>query len=456
MHKPSSRTTPESGLHEGAALRISVIGCGYLGAVHAACLASLGHEVVGIDVDAERIGLLEGGTAPFHEPGFDHLLAETARSGRVGWTTDIAEAAGCSVHFLCVGTPQLDGSGGADLRFVHEAFDALRAHLSPGDLVVGKSTVPVGTAAELAERLHRGGSGAGLAWNPEFLREGCAVQDTLRPDRLVYGVADGDYRSAQVLDVVYADLLQAGVPRIVTNLETAELVKVASNAFLATKISFINAMAALCDASGADVLALSDAMGRDPRIGNGSLAPGLGFGGSCLGKDIRALHHRAQELGVGQELGLLRHVDRINEGRRELAGDLAREACGGDVDGRRVAVLGAAFKPGSDDVRDSPALAVAEMLHDEGALVTVTDPKALDNARKQSPQLHYAEDVDAAALDADVLLLLTDWPEYKALDPLGLTGIVRQRSVVDTRHSLDADAWRAAGWDYVAPGRPHA
>jgi UDPglucose 6-dehydrogenase len=439
-----------------ASLRISVIGCGYLGAVHAACLASLGHEVVGIDVDAERVGVLARGTAPFHEPGFDEVLSEATRSGNVRWTTDIAAAETCSIHFVCVGTPQLEDSGGADLRFVHEAFDSLRAHLSPGDLVVGKSTVPVGTAAGLAEQLSRDGCGATLAWNPEFLREGCAVQDTLRPDRLVYGVAAGDDRSSHILDDVYSDVLTAGVPRIVTNLETAELVKVASNAFLATKISFINAMAALCDASGADVLALSDAMGRDPRIGSGSLAPGLGFGGSCLGKDVRALHHRAEQLGVAESLGLLRDVDRINQGRRELAAELTRQACGGDVDGRRVAILGAAFKPGSDDVRDSPALAVAQTLHAEGAVVTVTDPKALDNARKQCPQLLFADDVESAALDADALVLLTDWPEYSGLEPSTLAQTVRQRSVVDTRHSLDAQAWRAAGWNYVAPGRPHA
>ncbi len=456
MHRPSSGTAPTGVTRAGAGLRISVVGCGYLGAVHAVCLASLGHEVVGIDVDAERIGLLARGTAPFHEPGFDEVLREATGSGRVGWTTDIAAAATCSVHFLCVGTPQLDASGGADLRFVHQAFDSLRPHLSPGDLVVGKSTVPVGTAGELAERLSREACGAGLAWNPEFLREGCAVQDTVRPDRLVYGVCEGDERSARILDVVYADLLAAGVPRIVSNLETAELVKVASNAFLATKISFINAMATLCDATGADVVALSDAMARDPRIGSGSLAAGLGFGGSCLGKDIRALYHRAEELGVADSLGLLRDVDRINQGCRELAAELARQACGGDLDGRRVAVLGAAFKPGSDDVRDSPALAVAQMLHAEGAVVTVTDPKALDNARKQCPQLVYADDAEAAALDADVLLLLTDWPEYSLLDPTVLARTVRRKTVVDTRHSLDAPAWRAAGWNYVAPGRPHA
>jgi len=439
-----------------AGLRISVIGCGYLGAVHAACLATLGHDVVGIDVDEERIGLLARGTTPFHEPRFDEVLTTATATGKITWTSDISAAAGCSVHFLCVGTPQLDDSGGADLHFVYEAFQALMPHLQPGSLVVGKSTVPVGTAAELAAQLSRHPCEAAVAWNPEFLREGCAVQDTLRPDRLVYGVADGDEESARVLDRVYAELLHAGVPRIITNLETAELVKVASNAFLATKISFINAMAALCDASGADVVALADAMGRDARIGSGSLAPGLGFGGSCLGKDIRALHHRAAELGVADSFTLLRAVDRINQGRRELARDLTRRACGGDLDGRRVAVLGAAFKPGSDDVRDSPALAVAEMLRSDGAVVSVTDPKALDNARKQCPQLTFAEDVRGAALDADVLLVLTDWPHYSALDPFEIGTSVRRKAVVDTRHALDVEAWRSAGWDYVAPGRPHA
>ncbi len=441
-------------------MRISVIGCGYLGAVHAASMASLGHDVVGIDVDADKIARLAGGTAPFYEPGLPELLAEVSATGRLRFTTDAAEAAGARVHFLCVGTPQKHGEFRADLSYVEAAFEALRPHLSPGDVVAGKSTVPVGTAEDLAARL--AGTGATLVWNPEFLREGFAVQDTLHPDRLVYGLptdddgvpTDAGDAAHALLDEVYAAPLAEGTPLVVTDYATAQLVKVAANSFLATKISFINAMAELCEATGADVTRLADAIGYDARIGRRFLNAGLGFGGGCLPKDIRAFMARAGELGVDQALSFLREVDSINMRRRVRMVDLAREVCAGSIVGKRVAVLGAAFKPDSDDIRDSPALSVAAQMQLQGAHVTVTDPQALENARIKWPDLKYATTALEAVQDADVLVLATEWDEYRNLDPEEVGAVVARRAVVDGRNVLDPRAWRAAGFTYRALGRP--
>lgn len=437
-------------------MRISVFGCGYLGAVHAACMARLGHEVVGIDVVAEQVAALGRGAAPFFEPGLPELLEEGLASGHLSFTTDASEAAPATVHFICVGTPQKAGENAADLRFVRAAIEDLLPVLKPGDVVVGKSTVPVGTAEELAERIRAVQPGAELVWNPEFLREGHAVQDTLTPDRFVYGFADSPAgrEAAKTLDQVYAVALAAGTPKIEADLATAQLVKVAANSFLATKISFINAMAELCDATGADVTLLADAIGHDARIGRRFLNAGVGFGGGCLPKDIRAFMARAGELGVDQALSFLREVDAINMRRRVRMVDMAREACGGSVVGRRVAVLGAAFKPDSDDIRDSPALSVAAQLQLQGARVTVTDPQALDNARKKWPDLVYADTVEEAVIGSEVILLLTEWPQYVALDPATLDELVALRRIIDGRNCLDPAVWRAAGWTYRAVGRP--
>jgi UDPglucose 6-dehydrogenase len=441
-------------------MQVSVIGCGYLGAVHAASMAKLGHTVVGIDVDAAKIELLASGTAPFYEPGLPELLAETQATGRLTFTTDMAGAAGSRVHFLCVGTPQKHGEFRADLTYVDSAFEALLPHVRPGDLVVGKSTVPVGTAEALAERLQ--GTGATLVWNPEFLREGFAVKDTLHPDRLVYGLPtdeDGEptaegVAAREVLDEVYAAPLGDHTPLVVTDFATAQLVKVAANSFLATKISFINAMAELAEATGADVTRLADAIGYDDRIGRKFLNAGLGFGGGCLPKDIRAFMARAGELGVDQALSFLREVDAINMRRRVRMVDLAREVCDGSIVGRRIAVLGAAFKPDSDDVRDSPALSVAAQMQLQGAHVVVTDPQAVDNARAAFPGLAFAPTVEEAVAGADVVLLATEWPEYRELDPEQLGARVATRRILDGRNVLDPARWRAAGWTYRALGRP--
>ncbi|MTD12738.1 nucleotide sugar dehydrogenase [Nakamurella sp. YIM 132087] len=435
---------------------LSVIGCGYLGAVHAACMAKLGHDVVGIDVDEAKIASLQAGRAPFFEPGFPELLAESLATGRLSFTTDMAPAQGRSVHFVCVGTPQRAGEFAADLRYVDASVDSLAPFLSPGDLVVGKSTVPVGTAARLTEVVQAVQPEANLAWNPEFLREGFAVKDTLTPDRLVYGLpagAAGD-RAKQQLDEVYATPLSTGTPLVTADLATAELVKAAANSFLATKISFINAMAEVCEATGADVTLLADAIGHDPRIGRRFLNAGLGFGGGCLPKDIRAFMARAGELGADQALTFLREIDAINMRRRVRMVDLAREVCGGSIVGARIAVLGAAFKPDSDDIRDSPALNVSAQMQLQGATVVVTDPEAVTNARKQWPGLRFADTVDEAAAGADLVLLLTEWREYVEIDPTELGRIVGEKRMLDGRNALQPSVWRSAGWTYRALGRP--
>lgn len=437
-------------------MRITVTGTGYLGATHAAAMAELGFEVLGVDVDAAKVAGLAEGKTPFYEPGLEPLLRTQLDAGRLRFTTDPAEAAAFGdVHFLCVGTPQRHGEYAADLRQVDGALEALARHLDRPALIVGKSTVPVGTAARLAEtarRLAPAGDAVELAWNPEFLREGFAVQDTLRPDRIVLGVTSE--RAEQTLREVYRTALDAGTPCIVTDLATAELVKVAANSFLATKISFINAMAEVCEAVGADVTVLADAIGHDARIGRRFLNAGLGFGGGCLPKDIRAFMARAGELGVDQAVTFLREIDAINMRRRQHVVSRTRQAVGGDLLGRRVGVLGAAFKPDSDDVRDSPALNVAGQVQLQGAQVTVYDPKAMDNARRLFPTLSYAASATEACENADVVLLLTEWPEFVELDPEVLGEVVAARQVVDARNVLDPQRWRAAGWAYTGMGRP--
>ena len=435
-------------------MKISVIGCGYLGAVHAACMAELGHEVIGIDVDAAKIELLAQGRPPFFEPGLPEALSSAGATGRLSFSTDIAAIRPARVHFVAVGTPQREGSNAADLRYVDAAIESLLPHLKPGDLVVGKSTVPVGTAARLAERIREVVPGASLAWNPEFLREGFAVKDTIAPDRLVYGIAEGDTTAEGLLDEVYATAISNGTPRVVTDFATAELVKVAANAFLATKISFINAMAEVAEVTGANVTELADAIGYDARIGRRFLNAGLGFGGGCLPKDIRAFMARAEELGVDQALSFLSEVDSINMRRRERMVDLAKEVVGGDVSGKRIAVLGLAFKPDSDDVRDSPALDVALRLTELGADVVAHDPEAMATAKARNPQLVVAASVDDALAGADAVLLLTEWRQYRELEPSAALSLVRVPAIVDGRNCLDAVQWRDAGWTYRALGRP--
>ena len=435
-------------------LRLTVLGTGYLGATHAAAMTELGHDVLGMDVDADKIARLSAGEVPFFEPGLEPLLRKGLESGRLRFTTSCDEVVEFGdVHFVCVGTPQRPDSYAADIRYIDAVSATLFPLLKRACLVVGKSTVPAGTADRLADDLARLAPDAELAWNPEFLREGYAVEDTLRPDRLVFGVRPGG-RGEAVLRDVYKGVIGPETPVVVTDYATAELVKVAANAFLATKISFINAMAEVCEATGADVKRLSEALSHDARIGGRFLHAGLGFGGGCLPKDIRAFMSRAEELGVEQALSFLREVDAINLRRRARMVDLARELVGGGFEGRRVGVLGAAFKPNTDDIRDSPALDVASAILAEGAYVTVYDPAAMAAARERYPQLEYSDTAIEAVRDADVVLHLTEWAEFRDMDPSVLDDVVRERRIVDGRNALDPELWRAAGWTYRALGRP--
>ncbi|MFD6104894.1 UDP-glucose dehydrogenase family protein [Nocardia salmonicida] len=440
-------------------MRCTVFGTGYLGATHAACMAELGHDVVGVDIDPGKVAKLADGVVPFYEPGLEEVLQRNLATGRLRFTTDYEEAAAhADVHFLGVGTPQKKGEYGADLKYVHAVVDTLAPMLERPAMIVGKSTVPVGTAAALGVRAREQATvDVEVAWNPEFLREGFAVQDTLRPDRLVLGLDHARERSVWVeehIREIYADLIAAEIPFLLTDLATAELVKVSANAFLATKISFINAVSEVCEATGADVTMLADALGYDARIGRRFLNAGLGFGGGCLPKDIRAFMARSGELGADHAVAFLREVDNINMRRRTKVVDMAARACGGSLLGANVAVLGAAFKPESDDVRDSPALNVAGMIQLHGAVVTVYDPKAVENSRRVFPTLNYATSVSEACDRADVVLVLTEWNEFTALTPADLDPVVRSRSIIDGRNCLDSATWRAAGWVYAGLGTP--
>lgn len=431
--------------------KLSVVGTGYLGATHAAAMSSLGFHVVGVDVDAAKIDQLKKGKVPFFEPNLEELLVQELASGRLTFTTDFAEIADCDVHFICVGTPQQKDGLAADMSYVNASVENVAQVAKSGSLIVGKSTVPVGTADRLRARVKEINSNVELAWNPEFLREGFAVEDTLRPNRLVVGVTSDT--SEEILKEVYAPLIANNVPWIRADLPTAELVKVAANSFLATKISFINAMAEICEASGGDVTVLAKAIGYDPRIGSRFLQAGIGFGGGCLPKDIRAFMARSEELGAQQSLEFLREIDSINLRARQRMIDLVRADIGMDLKGKRIAVLGAAFKPDSDDVRDSPALDIAVQISAAGADVRVHDPKAIEPARRRHPHLDYHEQIEECIKDADVILHLTEWKIYREIDPVSIKGLVRQAVIIDGRNMLDRDLWRNAGWKFRALGR---
>jgi len=433
------------------ALKISVIGTGYLGATHAACISSLGFEVVGIDTDPAKVATLQQGRVPFFEPDLEDLLAKEIATGRLTFSSSFDDIKDADVHFICVGTPQVKDGLAADLTYVNGALESIAPIIKAGSLVVGKSTVPVGTAARLRARLLELNPYADLAWNPEFLREGFAVDDTLHPNRLVVGVTND--RAEAILKEVYAKNLEEGTPWVRADLPTSELVKVAANSFLATKISFINAMAEICEAAGGDVTVLAKAIGYDPRIGSRFLQAGIGFGGGCLPKDIRAFMARAEELGAQQALEFLREIDSINLRARQRVIDLVRKDLSEDLVGKKVAVLGAAFKPDSDDVRDSPALDIAVQIHAAGANVVVHDPKATGPASKRFPALTFTEDINECVKDAEIVLHLTEWKIYRELDPAAVKGLVKRAILIDGRNMLDRSAWQAAGWHVRALGR---
>jgi UDPglucose 6-dehydrogenase len=433
------------------ALKLSVIGTGYLGATHAACMASLGFEVIGFDTESSKVDLLSKGKVPFYEPDLEELLAEQIKAKRLTFTNKVEDLSDADVHFICVGTPQVKNGNAADLTYVNSALESIAKHVKPGGLVVGKSTVPVGTATKLRKRLLELNPKADLAWNPEFLREGFAVEDTLRPNRLVIGVVTDS--AENILKEVYAVNLKENTPWVRADLPTAELVKVAANSFLATKISFINAMAEVCEAAGGDVTVLAKAIGYDPRIGSRFLQAGIGFGGGCLPKDIRAFMARAEELGASQAVEFLKEIDAINLRARQRIIELVRKDLSDDLVGKKVAVLGAAFKPDSDDVRDSPALDISAQIQAAGANVTVHDPKAISNAQKRFPGLTFAEDINSTLKDAEIVLHLTEWKIYREIDPAQIKKLVKSAIMIDGRNALDRDLWRAAGWKFRALGR---
>ena len=433
------------------ALKLSVIGTGYLGATHAACMSSLGFEVIGFDTEVSKIELLEKGQVPFYEPGLEELLAEQIKSGRLSFTTNINDLADCDVHFICVGTPQVKGGNSADLTYVNSALESIAKLVKAGGLVVGKSTVPVGTAARLRNRLIELNPKADLAWNPEFLREGFAVEDTLKPNRLVVGVVNDS--TENILKEVYASNLKENTPWVRADLPTSELVKVAANSFLATKISFINAMAEICEAADGDVTVLAKAIGYDPRIGSRFLQAGIGFGGGCLPKDIRAFMARAEELGAKQAVEFLKEIDAINLRARQRIIELVRKDLSDNLQGKKVAILGAAFKPDSDDVRDSPALDIAVQIQAAGAIVTVHDPKAIANAQKRFPVLNFSIEINDTLKDAEIVLHLTEWKIYREIDPVKVKSLVKNATMIDGRNALDRQLWRNAGWKFRALGR---
>jgi len=432
-------------------LRVSVIGTGYLGATHAACMSAMGFDVIGVDIDATKIELLSRGKVPFYEPGLEELLQQEIASGRLTFSTDFQAIKEADVHFICVGTPQSENSLAADMKFVDAALDSIAPICKPGSLVVGKSTVPVGTAARLRSKLLKINPKVDLAWNPEFLREGFAVEDTLHPNRLVVGVTTDEAENK--LKEIYAKNLSENTPWVRADLPTSELVKVAANSFLATKISFINAMAEVCEAAGGDVTVLAKAIGYDPRIGSRFLQAGIGFGGGCLPKDIRAFMARAGELGADQALEFLREIDSINLRARQRVIELVRKDLSDNLTGKKITVLGAAFKPDSDDVRDSPALDIAVQIAAAGAQVTIHDPKAIAPAKKRFPALGFAEDVEVALKGADLVLHLTEWKQYRELDPVKIKALVASPIIIDGRNALDRETWIAAGWKFRALGR---
>ena len=435
-------------------LKISVIGTGYLGTTHAVCMSSLGFEVIGIDTDPAKIASLASGTIPFYEPGLAELLQSELKTGRLSFSTDFNAIKECDVHFICVGTPQVKDGLAADLTYIYDSLAAIAPVIKDGSLVVGKSTVPVGTAAKMRELLLKINPNTDLAWNPEFLREGFAVEDTLNPTRLVVGVTND--RAEGILREVYEKNLASETPWIVADLPTSELVKVSANAFLATKISFINAMAEICEAAGGDVTVLAKAIGYDPRIGSRFLQAGIGFGGGCLPKDIRAFMARSEELGAKQALEFLREIDSINMRARSRMIDLVLKDLSEDLRGKKIAILGASFKPDSDDVRDSPALDIAVQIQAAGATVIVHDPKAIANARNRFPALGFTESIEECVTGADLVLHLTEWKIYREIDPAELIKFVAQPKVIDGRNALDRDKWRSAGWNFRALGRSNA
>lgn len=433
-------------------LKLTIIGLGYLGATTAVAFAKLGHQVIGIDPDAAKIELLSQGKLPFYEPGLEEALREVKAAGKISFATEHSpSSSSADIHMLCVGTPQGADGSSADTKFLYSALNSLLPFLDEDAVIVGKSTVPVGTAAQIRSYLEsKLNFSPHIAWNPEFLREGTALKDTLEPDRIVIGTDDP--WSEKLLRLLYQQITDGGVPLISCDIPTAELVKVAANSFLATKISFINAIAEIAEVAGADTVKLAEAIGYDDRIGSKFLRNGIGFGGGCLPKDIRAFVARANELGVGHSVAFLNEIESINLRRRARVLEIAKDELG-DLSSRRVAILGAAFKPETDDIRDSPAIAVAEQFWLAGAHVVVHDPKALHNVRRVFPQIETQPTVELAIANAELVVIATEWNEYREANPCELAKLVSNRLVIDGRNILDVKLWQQSSWQIIALGR---
>ncbi len=434
-------------------MRIAIIGTGYVGLVSGACFSEFGVEVACVDQDRAKIARLEHGEMPIFEPGLEALVARNAAAGRLSFTTDLPRAvAGADAVFIAVGTPSRRGDGHADLSYVHAAAAEIGRALTGYAVVVTKSTVPVGTGREVAEILRRmrPPGGFDVASNPEFLREGSAIEDFMRPDRVVIG-ADSEPARA-ILHALYRPLYLIETPMLFTDIETAELIKYAANAFLATKITFINEIADLCERVGADVQDVAKGIGLDGRIGRKFLHAGPGFGGSCFPKDCRALVRTAREAEA--PLAIVETVVQANDARKERMADKIVAACGGSVAGRTLAVLGLTFKPNTDDMRDSPSLAILPRLAAAGAKLRVYDPEGMDEARKLLPDLGYCTDAYETMAGADALVLLTEWNAFRALDLARVGALLAKPLVIDLRNVYQPHEMIAAGLSYVSIGRP--
>jgi len=432
-------------------MRIAMIGTGYVGLVSGACFADFGHQVTCIDKDAGKIDALNAGKMPIWEPGLEALVQANVARGRLRFTTDLAHGVeGAEAVFIAVGTPARRGDGHADLTYVYAAVRELAPLIKRPLVVVTKSTVPVGSGDRIVEILaEEGVEGASVASNPEFLREGAAIRDFKIPDRIVVGAEDEQART--VLREVYRPLFLNQAPILFTGRRTAELIKYASNAFLAVKISFINEIADLCEAVGADVQDVARGIGLDNRIGAKFLHPGPGYGGSCFPKDTVALLQTADQAGVDQRI--VRTVVEVNDRRKASMAARVAAALGGNLKGKRVAVLGLAFKPNTDDMREAPSIALIEGLLKGGAQVAAFDPVAIEQAQPLMPQVEFAPDAHAAAAAADALVIVTEWDEFRALDLEDLAAVMRGKVLVDLRNVYDRAEAERAGLVYFGIGR---
>ncbi|WP_374374121.1 UDP-glucose/GDP-mannose dehydrogenase family protein [Dongia sp.] len=434
-------------------MRVAMIGVGYVGLVSGACFSEFGHDVVCIDSDAGRIAGLERGEIPIYEPGLDELVARNRAAGRLRFTTDLKVAMdGAEAVFIAVGTPSRRGDGHADLSYVYQAARDISAQLKNYAVIVTKSTVPVGTGREVERIIHAARPDAefDVASNPEFLREGSAIGDFMRPDRIVIGTESE--RAKEILRRIYRPLSLRETPLLFADLETAELIKYAANAFLALKISYINQISDLCEKVGADVHDVARGIGLDGRIGPKFLHPGPGYGGSCFPKDTNALMHTARE--VGAPLSLVEATVSYNEARKSDMAERVLALLDGNAKGKRVAILGLTFKPNTDDMREAPSLTILPRLRAAGIEVTAHDPAGMEEARKLMPDVIYCEDAYETLAGADALVLLTEWNAYRGMDIRRMHGLMRQPLVIDLRNVYRSREMRRAGFTYHSLGRP--